>query len=186
MVTQPNCIADGFGADTHVHDQSVDHRGPIGRALAWRAAGAARRRSAGTAREAQAPRGSPLSTDRDGSPTAGCARRCETHEISGAWRRHRRCTQGRPKEITIMSFETINTDELNAVTGGLGPILSGLLGGALQGAGGAIANGQIGNGGILKGLLSGGLQGAASGIQALGRGGQGQAQGQGPQPQGGA
>lgn len=85
-----------------------------------------------------------------------------------------------------MSFETINTDELNAVTGGLGPILSGLLGGALQGAGGAIANGQIGNGGILKGLLSAGLQGAASGIQALGRGGQGQAQGQGPQPQGGA
>ena len=84
-----------------------------------------------------------------------------------------------------MNFETIHTDELNAVTGGLGPILSGLLGGALQGAGGAIASGQIGNGGILKGLLSGGLQGAASGIQALGRsGGQGQAQGQ--QPQGGA
>jgi lactobin A/cerein 7B family class IIb bacteriocin len=84
-----------------------------------------------------------------------------------------------------MSFETLDTNELNTVNGGLGPILSGLLGGALQGAGGAIASGQIGNGGILKGLLSGGLQGAAGGIQALGAGqGKGQPQPQG-QPQGG-
>lgn len=75
-----------------------------------------------------------------------------------------------------MSFETLDTDTLHTVNGGLGPILSGLLGGALQGAGGAIASGQIGNGGILKGLLSGGLQGAAGGIQALGGGGQGQPQ----------
>jgi len=84
-----------------------------------------------------------------------------------------------------MHFETIDTNELNTVAGGLGPILSGLLGGALQGAGGAIANGQIGNGGILKGLLSGGLQGAASGIQSLGQGGGGgQPQGQPQPPQG--
>lgn len=85
-------------------------------------------------------------------------------------------------------FQTIDSAELQAVTGGfLDQLLAGGLGGALQGFGKSLASTGLDglkDGSWLRGALSGGLEGAAGvGSQLIQQSGQPQQQQQQPQQQ---